>query len=261
LCNDAVLKPDAGPGCFHAIGDPTEGALLVAAARTGMFQDQLHAAAPRVAEVPFDSSRKRMTTVHQLTDAGAMPELLQAFRGAGHVAFSKGAVEGMLHLATQVWTADRPEPFTDALRAQVRAACDELAQAGMRVLGVACRPMDAPPTRVGAEALERDLTFLGLIALMDPPRAAVKPAVATCRAAGIRTVMITGDHPLTAIAIARDLGIADGRKPSTVRLSTAAWGLRTWPKPSTGYRSSPFAPEDKLRIVRGLEAGGVRWWP
>jgi len=256
LCNDAVLTPDAGPGCFHAIGDPTEGALLVAAARTGMFQDQLHAAAPRVAEVPFDPSRKRMTTVHRLTDAGAMPDALAAFRGAGVVAFSKGAVDGMLHLATQVWTAVRPEPFTDALRAQIRAANDELTKAGMRVLGVACRLLAAPPAKVGAEALERDLIFLGLIALMDPPRAAVKPAVATCQAAGIRTVMITGDHPLTAVAVARDLGIAD--RPGAIDGAVLS---RMGPSDLAEAvdRVSVYArvsPEDKLRIVAALQQRG-----
>ena len=188
LCNDAVLKPDPGPGCFHAIGDPTEGALLVAAARSGMFPDRLQAEAPRVAEVPFDSNRKRMTTIHRLTPGGTPLDALLAFKGTGHVAFTKGAVDGLLELSTRVWVAERPEPLTDALREQIRATNDGLAQAGMRVLGVAFRPLAAVLPAADAGDIERDLTFLGLVGLMDPPREAVRPAVATCKAAGIRTV-------------------------------------------------------------------------
>jgi Ca2+-transporting ATPase len=256
LCNDAVLKPDAGPGCFHAVGDPTEGALLIAAARLGMFQSRLHTAAPRVAEVPLDSDRKRMTTVHRISADETAPDGLFPLEGASHAAFTKGAVDGLLHLATQVWTAARPEPLTDALRAQIRAANDELAKAGMRVLGVAGRPLEAPPTVMNAEALERDLIFLGLIGLMDPPRPAAKPAVASCKAAGIRTVMITGDHPLTAIAIARDLGIAD--RPKAID-GAALHRMGPSDLAEAVDRVSVYArvsPEDKLRIVRALKQRG-----
>jgi magnesium-transporting ATPase (P-type) len=101
LCNDAVLQSDAGPECFSAIGDPTEGALLVAAARTGLFPERLQAAAPRVAEVPFDSNRKRMTTVHRLADG--VPDAWLPFSGSEHVAFIKGAADGLLALSAQVW--------------------------------------------------------------------------------------------------------------------------------------------------------------
>jgi Ca2+-transporting ATPase len=256
LCNDAVLKPDAGPGCFSAIGDPTEGALLVAAARSGMFPDRLQAAAPRVAEVPFDSNRKRMTTVHRLAGAGDATKALLAFQTSGHMAFTKGAVDGLLERTAQVWTGERPEPLGDAMRAQIRAAGEELARAGMRVLGVACRPLGTTPLATGAEELERDLTLLGLIGLMDPPRAAVRPAVGTCKAAGIRTVMITGDHPLTASAIARDLGI--GGRPEAV---TGESLNRMGPSELAAIvdEVSVYArvsPEDKLRIVDALKQRG-----
>jgi Ca2+-transporting ATPase len=256
LCNDAVLKPDAGPGCFHAIGDPTEGALLVAAARAGMFPDRLRAAAPRVAEVPFDSNRKRMTTVHRLPADETGPGGFFPRMEAGHAAFTKGAVDGLLALATRAWTGKRPEPLTAALRQQILATNDHLAQAGMRVLGVACRALGAPPAAGGAEALERELIFLGLVGLMDPPRAAVQPAVATCKAAGIRPVMITGDHPLTAIAIARDLGMAE--RPEAV---TGDALNRMGPSELAGVvdQVSVYArvsPEDKLRIVDALRQRG-----
>jgi Ca2+-transporting ATPase len=256
LCNDAVLKPDPGPGCFHTIGDPTEGALLVAAARCGMFPDRLQAEAPRVAEVPFDSNRKRMSTVHRLADDGVRPDALLAFKGTGHVAFVKGAVDGLLELSTHVWTAERPEPLTDAQREQIRATNDGLAQAGMRVMGVAFRPLAAVPSAAGAGDIECDLTFLGLVGLMDPPRAAVKPAIATCKAAGIRTVMITGDHPVTAIAIARDLGMAERSQSITGEALS-----RMGPSDLAGLvdRVSVYArvsPEDKLRIVDALKQRG-----
>jgi len=254
LCNDAVLRPDPGPGCFSAIGDPTEGALLVAAARTGMFPDRLQAAAPRVAELPFDSNRKRMTTVHRLTDD--LPEALLPFKGTGHVAFTKGAADGLLALTAQVWDGERPEPLTDAWRKRIRAASEHMAREGMRVLGVACRRFKAAPVSADAGRIEDDLTFLGLIGLMDPPRAAVRPAVATCKAAGIRPVMITGDHPLTAVAIARDLGIAD--RPEAVtgdalnrmgpsELAAIVDQVTVWARVS---------PEDKLRIVDALKQRG-----
>jgi Ca2+-transporting ATPase len=256
LCNDAVLKPDTGPGCFSAIGDPTEGALLVAAARSGMFPEQLQAAAPRVAEVPFDSNRKRMTTVHRLAGTGDAPEAVLAFRTSGHMAFTKGAVDGLLGLAAQVWTGERPEPISDTMRAQIRAAGDALARAGMRVLGIACRPLGMTPPVAGAEELERDLTLLGLIGLMDPPRRAVKPAVDQCKAAGIRTVMITGDHPLTAAAIARDLGIA-GRPEAVTGESLNRMGpseLAAIVDEVSVY--ARVSPEDKLRIVNALKQRG-----
>jgi Ca2+-transporting ATPase len=254
LCNDAVLRPDPGPGCFSAIGDPTEGALLVAAARTGMFPDRLQAAAPRVAELPFDSNRKRMTTVHRL--ASDLPEALLPFKGTSHVAFTKGAADGLLALTAQVWDGERPEPLTDAWRKRIRAASEHMAREGMRVLGVACRRFKAAPVSADAGRIEDDLTFLGLIGLMDPPRAAVRPAVATCKAAGIRPVMITGDHPLTAVAIARDLGIAD--RPEAVtgdalnrmgpsELAAIVGQVAVWARVS---------PEDKLRIVDALKQRG-----
>ena len=256
LCNDAVLKPDPAPGCFHAIGDPTEGALLVAAARSGLIQDRLQAAAPRVAEAPFDSDRKRMTTVHRLAADGVLPDALRAFRGASHIAFVKGAMDGLLELSERVWNDQQPVPLTNALRQQIRAANDELAKAGMRVLGVACRPLEAPSASGEPEVFERDLTFLGLIGLMDPPRAEVKPAIATCKAAGIRLVMITGDHPLTASAIARDLGMA-GRPEAVTGQSLNRMNpseLAAIVDEVSIY--ARVSPEDKLRIVDALKQRG-----
>jgi len=254
LCNDAVLQATGGPDCYTALGDPTEGALLVAAARTGMFPDRLQAAAPRTAEMPFDSIRKRMTTVHRL--AGDLPEALRPFQASEPVAFIKGAADGLLELTAQVWDGERPEPLTDAWRARIRTASDQLARDGMRVLGVACRFLNGPAASASAEQLERELIFLGLIGLMDPPRSAVRPAVAVCRTAGIRPVMITGDHPLTAVAIARDLGMAD--RPEAVS-GDALNRMGPSDLAAVVEEVSVYArvsPEDKLRIVDALKQRG-----
>jgi Ca2+-transporting ATPase len=254
LCNDAVLQAEGGPGCFRALGDPTEGALLVAAVRTGMAPDRLQAAAPRTAELPFDSNRKRMTTVHRLV--GEIPEALRPFQGSEQVAFIKGAADGLLALTAQVWDGERPEPLTEAWRARIRSASEQLARDGMRVLGVACRLLTEPAASASAELLERELIFLGLIGLMDPPRSAVRPAVAVCRAAGIRPVMITGDHPLTAVAIARELGMAD--RPEAVS-GDALNRMGPSELAAIVEEVSVYArvsPEDKLRIVDALKQRG-----
>jgi Ca2+-transporting ATPase len=255
LCNDAVLKPDARVGCFHALGDPTEGALVVAAAQALLLKDALQKALPRVAELPFDSERKRMTTVHRVADRETLPEPLQALPERDHVAFTKGAVDGLLGVTAAVWTDGRSEPLSPEWRSRIQSVNDELAKGGMRVLGIALKALDSPPADP-TQDLEKDLTFIGLVGLMDPPRAAVRPAVETCKKAGIRTVMITGDHPLTAAAIAQDLHMADNPDAVTGEALNA---MVDEDLEETVGRVSVYArvsPEDKLRIVRALQHGG-----
>jgi Ca2+-transporting ATPase len=254
LCNDAVLKPDGRPGCYHAIGDPTEGALLVAAARLGMFKERLEGSAPRLSEVPFDSQRKRMTTIHRLASAEELPEPLRLLTADSHVAFTKGAVDGLLDITTQVWTGAGAEPLGAEDRRRIREANDELAQAGMRVLGMACRMLNASPA--ADRNPESDLIFLGLVGLMDPPRPAVPKAIEICRSAGIRPIMITGDHPLTAAAIARDLGIEDSPKFITGEALNRMGIIDL--KESVDHVSvyARVSPEDKLRIVEALKQRG-----
>ena len=255
LCNDAVLKPDARAGCFHALGDPTEGALVIAAAQAGMLKDALQAVLPRAAEVPFDSERKRMTTVHRVAHGNSLPEPLQALSDLNHVAFTKGAVDSLLEVMTQVWTDGHSEPLTPEWRSRIQAANDELAKGGMRVLGIALKFLDSLP-KAPFQNLEEDLTFIGLVGLMDPPRAAVRSAVETCRKAGIRPVMITGDHPLTAAAIARDLQMADSPEAVT---GEALNRMAERDLEETVERVSVYArvsPQDKLRIVTALQRRG-----
>ncbi|MFN2284692.1 MAG: cation-translocating P-type ATPase, partial [Anaerolineae bacterium] len=257
LCNDALFKPDAQQGCFHTLGDPTEGALLVAAAHAGLMKEQLDMWLPRVAELPFDSERKRMTTVHALDADMALPGALQLLRqqATSHIAVTKGAVDGLLDITAQVWVDDHAESLSADWRQRIETANEQLARNGMRVLGVAFRYLEgeiAPDQAVQ----EADLIFVGMVGMIDPPRAEVRQAVATCKTAGIRPVMITGDHPLTALAIARDLQIASGDRALTGtdlnRMSDT--DLEAVVEDVSVY--ARVSPEDKLKIVQALQRRG-----
>jgi len=258
LCNDAVLKAGAaGQDQFVAVGDPTEGALVVAAASMGLRKDELEKMCPRVAEAPFDSDRKRMTTVHRLPASG-LPEFCATLGIAPDAAMPfaalcKGATDGLLGVCREVWTPEGIRPLNADSRRAILDANDRLAQKGMRVLGVAFRLLANPGK--GLEA-EQDLVFMGLIGMIDPPRQEVKAAVQTCRAAGIRPVMITGDHPLTAREIARQLGIATNGEILTGtdldKLSVAELGERI-EKVAVYARVSP---EHKLKIIQALQQRG-----
>lgn len=261
LCNDAQLQADEEAGKFHTIGDPTEGALLVAATRFGLTKGQLEAAMPRVAELPFDSDRKRMTTVHQRSENHLPSILTEVWGTAGimpdspYVAITKGAVDGLLDLSSYIWEDDKPVYLNEEARRRIQVANDRLAQNGMRVLGLAFRPMGTTDVSSPIE-VESNLIFVGLMAMIDPPRAEVKQAVQTCTSAGIRPVMITGDHPLTASFIARDLGIAHDSTVVTgqelSRLSDSE--LEAMVEQVPVY--ARVSPEHKLRIVQALQKKG-----
>ncbi|NLG27406.1 MAG: cation-translocating P-type ATPase [Chloroflexi bacterium] len=209
LCNDAVLEAvEDDSQRFRALGDPTEGALVVVAARMGLWKDALEKRMPRVAEAPFTSERKRMTTVHALPSEGANEDLPFSLPSATLLGFTKGSVDGLVGLCDHVLHRGQVEPMTDEWRTRIRGGNDALAGNGMRVLGVAMRPMSELSGPVTEESLEQHLTFVGMTGMIDPPRREVREAVNECRAAGIRPVMITGDHPLTALNVARELGIA-----------------------------------------------------
>ncbi len=254
LCNDAQLVEDSGDR-YHTIGDPTEGALVSAAARLGYWKTDLEAALPRAAELPFDSERKRMTTIHRL-EGGALQELAGVAAGpAVYAGFTKGSVDGLVQISTRIWMNGRIELFDDGWRARVEAANERLAGKGMRVLAVAYRPFDSLP-QVSLEAVEQDLIFVGLFGMIDPPRAAVRGAVDTTRTAGIRTVMITGDHPLTAAEIARQLGIAEnGRAITGAQLDQMSFDeLKAVVDDVRVF--ARVSPEHKLKIVQALQEKG-----
>ncbi|HYW02342.1 MAG TPA: cation-translocating P-type ATPase [Gammaproteobacteria bacterium] len=234
LCND--LGPDGDDE--SAGGDPTERALLRAAAAAGWDLAALARRLPRAGEAAFDTVRKRMSTLHR--------------DGDGRVLFTKGAPESVLGACDAVAGLDSP----DALE-QARHRAEALASRGYRVLAVAWRRLAAGTPDGDARALEQSLTLLGLVALLDPPREGAVEAVAECRSAGIVPVMITGDHPGTALAIARRLGIGDdsrvvttGRRVSALsdeELAAAARRLRVYAR---------MSPEEKIRIVDALERDG-----
>lgn len=222
LCNDALLEEGDEEDDLRVLGDPTESALVLAAAREGLKKPDLEAALPRVEEVPFDSGRKRMTTVHEVlpdSDAGIRDTLGSVLNEGSesipYVAFTKGAVDGLLEISNEVWSDGQTGPLNGEWRERISGANERLAENGVRVLGVGFRHLRSFDG--GADELERDLTFLGMIGMIDPARPEARDAVETCKRAGIRPVMITGDHPLTAWHIATELGIAQGGRILTGR--------------------------------------------
>jgi Ca2+-transporting ATPase len=195
LCNGAILQEREGT--WSVLGDPTEGALLVAAAKWQLHKSQLEATNSLVAEIPFDPDRKMMTVIRQTAD--------------GPVAYLKGAPDVLLGRCEFEMTTDGTvKPLTDSNRQRIVAANAAFAHDALRVLAVAQRSLEAALLDAPPSQLERELVFVGLLAMKDPLRLEAKQAVQQCREAGIRTVMITGDHKDTAVAIAKELGLADG---------------------------------------------------
>jgi Ca2+-transporting ATPase len=252
LCNDAILDlADVDGDRYRVIGDPTEGALVLAAAQLGFTRPELDQRLPRVAEIPFTSERKRMTTVHRVNPVAQETDV--PCQDVPFVVFYKGAVDGLLELTTQVWAGDEAVAMTDELRGRIEAANAELADTGQRVLGVAFRRLSAQPEETDEAELEQDLTFIGLVGMMDPPRPEVKEAVDICKSAGIRPVMITGDHPLTARHIAQELKIAtNGRVMTGQELSQMSIAdLEGVVEEVPVY--ARVSPEHKLKIVQSLQ--------
>ncbi|MBP8948560.1 MAG: cation-translocating P-type ATPase [Candidatus Promineofilum sp.] len=256
LCNDASLQPDPQTGRYGVIGDPTEGALLVAALQAGVRRSALMAMAPRVAELPFDSERKRMTTVHRV-DPDDLPEPLLGLKACGlrpdehYVAFTKGAVDGMLDISRSIWVGGEPQPLDAQWRERLHQANEQMADKGMRVLGIGVQLIDTPQ-----DELERDLSIVGLVGMIDPPRPEVKAAVATAKAAGIRPIMITGDHPLTARFIAYDLGITDNSRVKTGLMLDAMSDEELEQVVDEVSVYARVTPANKLEIVEMLQRKG-----
>ncbi|HEY9625118.1 MAG TPA: cation-translocating P-type ATPase [Crinalium sp.] len=251
VCNDAILQKEEGQ--WGILGDPTEGALLVVAGKAGLDRTKYDYKLPRVAEFPFSSERKRMSTICEVPQDGHGLPLL----AGRYLMFTKGSPELVLERCTQVQTGDRPTPLTDEQRHQILEKNNQLAGRGLRVLGFAYKPLDAVPPAGTDEASEKELVWLGLVDMLDAPRPEVRDAVARCRTAGIRPIMITGDHQLTARAIAEDLGIAnagdevltgrDLEKFSPEELERQVGRVSIYAR---------VAPEHKLRIVQALQRQG-----
>lgn len=262
LANDAILEQSDNSLDF--VGDPTEGALLIAAARAGLLKPDLEKSFPRVSEVPFDSDRKRMTTIHKFPDSkDTLPERYHdlwnwdEYLGEfPYIVFSKGAVDSLLEVCDRVWVSDHIEALNDSWRQRIITANEEQAKDGMRVLGIAFRSSQAIPENGSISEAEKDLIFIGLVGLMDPARPEVKAAVQTCSTAGIRPIMITGDHPLTARKIAEELGISRNgeiltghelAKMSVDELENMVEKVNVYAR---------VAPEHKYKIVQALQRRG-----
>ncbi|HET9904292.1 MAG TPA: cation-translocating P-type ATPase [Xanthobacteraceae bacterium] len=233
-------------GRWSVQGDPTEGALVVAARKAGLEPAALDARFGRIGEVPFSSERKLMSTVHR-----------DAQDGARVFAFTKGAPDVLLARCTHEFVAGEPRPLSGARRAEILAENERLAGQALRTLGVAYRPVAQAERQSFDTALERDLVFLGLIGMIDPPREEARKAVARAKGAGIRPIMITGDHPKTAAVIAAEVGIAADLRALTgveiERMSDAALE-RAVREVSVFARVDPV---HKLRIVQALQRQGA----
>jgi Ca2+-transporting ATPase len=257
LCNDSIVNSNQSSAA--AIGDPTEVALVSIAADFGLQKQELEGTFPRVAEIPFSSERKRMTTVHRITSdpSPLVPQFVAALEGSkpAYVAFCKGAADSVLRLSTHVLISDDVQPLDQQRLEHISAVEAELAQKGMRVIALAFRRLNALPLAAELSAVEQSMIFVGLFGLVDPPRPEAAPAVARCRAAGIRPVMITGDHPLTGRYIAEKVGIADSASLiSGPELDRLAERLDSLVESTNVY--ARVAPAHKLKIVEALQRRG-----
>ncbi|MGE5831011.1 MAG: cation-translocating P-type ATPase [Micromonosporaceae bacterium] len=242
LCADAVLDGE------NLIGDPTEGALIVLAAKGGLDIEETRHSYPRIAEVPFDSDYKFMATFHAMTDEHGRPVVRCYVKGAPDVLIARGGSfrdpDGTIH------------PITDANRGLAVTANDRIAEAGERVMVVAQRDLDPATFDPHSNLIEqvRELTLLAMVGIVDPPRSEARTAIAQCRAAGIRVRMITGDHATTAAAIAAELGI-EGRAITGNTFAAMTDDELRDQLPQIGVIAR-VAPEDKLRLVRLLKQDG-----
>ena len=246
LCNDARLVPPAQDAGWTVLGDPTEGALQTLAAKAGLSPEDLNRERPRQGEAPFDSSRKRMSTLHQLSD--------------GFQIYAKGAPREVLEVCTHYQDNGQVRAMEPAVFDRLMAANDEMARSGLRVLAVASRSLTELPPSMDSEELEKELTVLGLIGMHDPPRAEVEAAVQLCHRAGVRILMITGDYGLTAESVARKIGIIRGAQPKIVigteLESMAEEELVKLLGSDSELIFARVAPEQKLRVVKGLQQLG-----
>lgn len=266
LNNDADLEVSGASESkqtFRMVGAPTEGALIVAAAKAGALRRDLNAAYPRIQEIPFDSARKRKVTVHALYDP--RPEDISPFTDDGNGSTPKGyaiLVKGAPDLVSDLCTRyqrmdDHSIPLDEAQRMRILTANDLMTQDALRVLGMAYQVVSEVPEEITPENLEGDLTFVGLIGMIDPPRPEVASALKVGRQAGIRTLMITGDYPKTARAIAESIGLLEPGHQVLTGPDLDKMDDRTLQR-EVEYTDvfARVSPEHKMRIVDALRASG-----
>jgi len=243
LCSNAQLDQNE-KGFWNIIGDPTEGALIVTAAKAGFEEKELEKTFPRIAEVPFTSERKRMSTVHSTPDGE-------------HVAYMKGAPEIVLERCSFVLEGGKEKKLTSAKEKTILEVNEKFASDALRVLGMAYRKLPTGMNEFNEKTVEDDLVFVGLEGMIDPPREEAIKANQTCEKAGIKAIMITGDHKLTAIAVAKEIGIM--KEDSIVLTGTELDKMSDEEFDKIVEKVAVYArvsPEHKLRIVKALKVKG-----
>lgn len=242
LNNDAsIIKKEDGYG---VIGDPTEASLVVVAAKAGFPKEEVEKTYPRIGEIPFDPERKLMTTVHRYDDR--------------FVSFTKGALDVLLERATsEIAPPLTVVPLTTERKLEIAAKGDELAAQGLRVLGLVCKFYAEPPLPAYADVLEKQVILIGLVGILDPPRQEAKEAIRICRQAGIKPVMITGDHPLTARNIALRLGLIGDHAEIITGEELSRLPLEEFEGHVQHVRVyARVAPQQKVKIVKALQDRG-----
>jgi len=245
LCNDAKLEKEKESGRWMIKGDPTEGALVVAAAKAGLWKEELEKENPRVGEVPFSSERKRMTTVHLASKK--------------KVAFMKGAPEIVLEKCAKILLKGKVRKITEEDRRKILQVNEAMAMQALRNLGFAYRELPESANSFD-EKIESEMTFVGIMGMIDPPREEVKDAISICRKAGIRVVMVTGDHKLTAVAVAKELKLI-GEKEEEGQVLTGQELDKINDEQLTQMIEkvviyARVSPEHKMRIVKAWKARG-----
>ncbi|BAY17388.1 cation-transporting ATPase, E1-E2 type [Anabaenopsis circularis NIES-21] len=254
LCCNARLNHPPNSNQWQAVGDPTEAALLVAAIKAKLNLEDLQHQAPRIREIPFDSHRRMMTVLLE----GDLP--LENAEDSQYLIFTKGAPLDVLQHSRYLWHKEEKPELTETQREEIVAANDQLASQGYRVLGVATKQGSAELNQPDDHLLEQDLTFLGLVAMIDPPRPEVADAIALCHRAGIQVTMITGDYGLTAAAIAQRIGLVNGKVRTITgeqlgHLSNTQL-RQILHQQKTGLVFARVMPEQKLRLVEAYKTLG-----
>ena len=243
LCNDAQLLKTGSE--FDVQGDPTERAFVVAALSSSIDKNNLEKEMPRLAEVPFDSKRKLMTTIHKNSTSG-------------YIAITKGAPDFLLEKCTHFYDGEKKFPLNDVKRREILDSNAKMADKALRVLAVGFKEISAVPSKATPENMERDVIFVGLVGMIDPPREEVRGAVEICIQAGIKPVMVTGDHVSTAVAIAKKIGILQPRDKAMTGNELNELSQEELSEKISQY--SVFArvsPEHKVRIVKAFQSKGA----
>lgn len=246
LCNDCIIEYDDAKE-YKTLGDPTEAAIVTALAQFGISKNKIDKDSERVSEIPFDSKRKLMTTIHRSNKSGI-----------GYTVITKGAPDVLLKICEYYLDNGKVEKMTSSKRKEIKKMNSDMADKALRVIGTAFNNLSNLPSKVESENTEKELVFAGLIGMIDPPREEVFGAVATCREAGIKPVMVTGDHISTAIAIAKKIGVMNigdkamsGEELNNMHQDELSDNI---------FKYSVFArvsPEHKMRIVKAFQSKGA----